>query len=234
MAQKAAALKAQPKRKIREPDDEAEHSSKPLLKKSHRSARIIRNDAASPNGAQDGLKITVRFDTPKKKRKLEDAKWTIPKKRKLENESKKSLEPPPKLPQQLLNMLEDAADKSTPKVAVNRPNNSNFLPPTPSSSTGSPDYRPDFSYTDLLTPNSTPNEEVEIDPLDSIISTIINWDAVKIMEKQFRTKPFFTKSLMDLPVPKQSFEDRSKYEKCVHSFVLLSSVISLLSLGCSG
>lgn len=217
MAQKEAEHKqAQLKRKREEPEEQGK-SSEPQPKKSRRTARIINDGAASP-----GLRMKIRLDTPKK-----ESGWKIERKEEPKNECKKPLVPPPKLPLQLARMIkEDQSEPSTPKVAVNQAKNMHFKPPTPSSSTGSPDYgQATFSYLDLLTPVTTPNEEVDFDPTDSIISTIINWDAIKIMDPQFRTKAFYT-NLTN--VPDKSFGDRSNYEKCVHFLISFLCSHSLL------
>lgn len=72
---------------------------------------------------------------------------------------------------------------------------------------------PGFSLDGILTPTSiSPNEEVEIDPIDQIVSMIVNWDADKIMDKRYKNEPYHTNLAA---VPQISFDNFDYYQKCV-------------------
>lgn len=78
---------------------------------------------------------------------------------------------------------------------------------------------PGFSLDGLLTPTSiSPNEEMEIDPKDQIVSTIVNWDAEKIIDPRYKKVPYHTNLVA---VPMTSFDTFDYYQKCVLYFFSL-------------
>lgn len=76
-------------------------------------------------------------------------------------------------------------------------------------------HSPPYPLDNLLTPtsNCSPNAEIEkIDPVDQLISTIINWNAGKIIDGQYKERPFHTNLVS---VPPHSFETLDYYQKYV-------------------
>lgn len=84
---------------------------------------------------------------------------------------------------------------------------------SPYNGLGSHVTSPVFPLDGILTPTSiSPNEELEIDPMDQIISTIVNWDAAKLIDPQYRNAPFHTSLAA---VPETTFNNFDYYQKCV-------------------
>lgn len=101
------------------------------------------------------------------------------------------------------------------------PNGNHDRPLTPASKSpsssynGSPSYihSPNFPLDGILTPQSiSPNETNEIDQIDQITNTIVNWDAERIMDPRYQTAPYHTNVI---PVPDASYQTFDYYQKCV-------------------
>lgn len=87
-----------------------------------------------------------------------------------------------------------------------------------------------FPLDGILTPASiSPCEEIEIDPIDQIVSTMINWNAEKIMDPQFRVQPYH-KNLVS--VPAKSFGSHDYYKKCVPFSFICMFIITFESHSC--
>lgn len=72
---------------------------------------------------------------------------------------------------------------------------------------------PVFPLDGILTPVSiSPNEEIQIEPVDQIIATIVNWGADEIINPHYKNAPFH-KNLA--AVPQMAFETFDYYQKCV-------------------
>lgn len=70
-----------------------------------------------------------------------------------------------------------------------------------------------FPLDGILTPTSmSPCEDIPPQPVDQLISTIVDWDATKIIDATYKNAPFHTNVVT---VPQIAFETADYYQKCV-------------------
>lgn len=122
-----------------------------------------------------------------------------------------SLVPPPaKKPRHNGNVPKNSAPHNRPLTPGSK---SPSVERSPFNGIGSHLSSPVFPLDGILTPTSiSPNEEIEKDPMEQIVHTIVNWDAGKLIDPQYKNAPFH---MGMAAVPKTSFENFGNYQKCV-------------------
>lgn len=121
-----------------------------------------------------------------------------------------SCQPPPlKMPRRIANVPK----VRTPHRPLTPSSKSPSVERSPYNGIGMYVNSPGFSLDGLLTPTSiSPNAEIEIDPMEQIITTIVNWDAKKINDLRYKKEPYHTNLAA---VPDKSFDTFDYYQKCV-------------------
>lgn len=118
--------------------------------------------------------------------------------------------PPPKMPRRIANVPKGPTPHHRPLTPSSK---SPSVERSPYNGIGIHLNSPGFSLDGLLTPTSiSPNEEFEIDPMDQIISTIVNWDAKKIIDPRYKQQAYHTNLAI---VPPITFDTFDYYQKCV-------------------
>lgn len=122
-----------------------------------------------------------------------------------------SLAPPPaKKPRHNASVPKDSAPHTRPMTPGSK---SPSVERSPYNGIGSHVSSPVFPLDGILTPLSiSPNEEIEVDPMDQIVSMIVNWDATKLINLRYKNEPFHTGMAT---VPQITFGTFEYYQKCV-------------------
>lgn len=120
-----------------------------------------------------------------------------------------SLVPPP-AKKRRRNLPKDAAPHNRPLTPASK---SPSVERSPYNGIGFHVSSPTFPLDGILTPTSiSPCEEIQIEPMDQIVSMIVNWDADKLIDQRYKSMAFH-KNLA--AAPQSSFETFEYYQKCV-------------------